>query len=249
MQVAEEAEARHIRCGVDLILPRDLCRRFVQRRHGADGGFHLFRRGFAHTVGRADEPDAQRLGQDKPIAGAAGVVGGQAVRVHKTRHREAVFDAGVRDGVSAREDAPRFGHLFGTAAQDLAQDVQVHALREADQIQGRLHLAAHRIDIAEGVGCGDLPKGIGVIDHGRKKIHRLHQCKVIGDAVDRRVVLAVIADQQVWVPLAARKLFQNAAQHPRAEFGGAAAACTEHDLFFAHSARSPLAKCVRTLCT
>ena len=88
--------------------------------------------------------------------------------------------------VPTRQRAPGFGHLFGTAAQDLSQHIQIHALGEADKIQCRFDLTAHGVDIAQGIGCGDLPEGIGVIDHRREEIHRLHQSNVLGDAVDGR---------------------------------------------------------------
>ena len=89
--------------------------------------------------------------------------------------------------------------FFGTAAQDLPQHVQIHALGEADKIQCRFDLTAHGVDIAQGIGRGNLPEGIGVIDHRREEIHRLHQGNVLGDAVDGSIVPAVVANQKVGV--------------------------------------------------
>ena len=250
VQMAQKAEPGHVGSGVDLILVRDLCRRLIQGGHRADGPFHLVRGGFAYPVGRADEPDAQCLGQEQLVAGAAGIVGRHPARVHKARHRKAVLHAGVGDGMPAREAAPRFGDLFGPAAQDLAQNVQVHALRKANEVQRRLHFAAHGVDIAQGVGSSDLPEGIGVVHHGWEKVHRLHEGQLIGDAVNGGVILAVVADQKVRILFAARQLFEDAAQHPRAELGRAAAARAEHDLFRScHYARSPSENRVRTLRT
>ena len=142
----------------------------------------------------------------------------------------------------ARKASARFGYLLGSAAQNFAQNVQIHALWEADKVQCSLHLAAHGIDVAQGVGRCDLAEGIGVVHHRRKKIHCLHQCHIICYAVYSRIIPAVVPDQKVRVSCAARQLFQNAAQHPGPQLCGTSAAGTEHDLaFFAH-ARSPFSK-------
>ena len=108
---------------------------------------------------------------------------------------------------------PRLRPPFGTAAQDLPQHVQIHALGEADKIQCRFDLTAHSVDIAQGIGRGDLPEGIGVIDHRREEIHRLHQGNILGNAVDGSIVPAVVANQKVGVFFAPGQLFQNAAQY------------------------------------
>ena len=238
--MAQEAEPGHIRGGVHLVPACDLCRRFVQGGHGTDGGFHLFRSGFAHPVGGTDQPHAKRLGQKKLVARAAGIVGRQAVRVYQTSHRQAVLHAGIGNGVPTRQRAPGFGHLFGTAAQDLPQHVQIHALGEADEIQCRFDLTAHGVDIAQGIGRGNLPEGIGVIDHRREEIHRLHQSNVLGNAVDGSIVPAVVANQKVGVFFAPGQLFQNAAQYPGPQLGGASAAGAENNgALFCHFMHAP----------
>ena len=142
----------------------------------------------------------------------------------------------------ARKASTRFGHLLGSAAQNLAQNVQIHALRKADQVQCSLHLATHGIDITQGVGRCDLAEGIGVVHHWRKKVHRLHQRNIICYAVHGGIIPAVVAHQQVRVFFPARQFFQNAAQHTCSQLCGTSAAGAEHDLaFFAH-ARSPFSK-------
>ena len=99
--------------------------------------------------------------------------------------------------------AAGFCHFFSTAAQNLTQHVQIHLLREADQIQGGLYLAAHGVDIAQGVRGCNLPKGIGVVHHRREKVHGLHQCNVVRNAVD----CGIIADQKIRVFFAPGQLF------------------------------------------
>ena len=136
----------------------------------------------------------------------------------------------------------RFGHLLGSAAQNLAQNVQIHALREADKVQCSLHLATHGIDIAQGVGRCNLAEGIGVVHHRREKIHCLHQRNIICYAVHGGIIPAVVAHQQARVSCTARQLFQNTAQRSGPQLCGTSAAGAEHDLvFFAH-ARFPFSK-------
>ena len=168
------------------------------------------------------------------------------LRVYKPRHGQTVFHAAVCDGVPARQNTAGFRYFFGTAAQDLAQDVQIHAFRETNEIQSCFHLAAHGVDIAQRVGRRDLPEGIGVIHHRRKKVHGLHERHVFRDAVDGCIIPAVIPHQKVRVFLTPGQLFQNMAQHACSKLCRAAASGAEHDFFFFVHARSPSLKCVRT---
>ena len=246
VEVAEEAESGHIGGRVNIIASAYLGGRLVQSRHGGHGGVHGAGGSFAHAVGRADEAHTQRLGEDELVAGLSRIIGREAAGVHETGDGQAVLHAGVGDGVASREDAPRLGHFFGAAAQDLAEDVQIHALREADEVQCSLHLAAHGVNIAEGVCRRDLAEGVGVIHHRREEVHRLHQRDVVGDAVDGRIVPAVVAHEKVGVFLAPGQLFQNMAQYACAELGGTAAARAEDDfVLFCHQALSPSSKCVK----
>ena len=162
------------------------------------------------------------------------------MRVYQTSHRQAVLHAGIGNGVPTRQRAPGFGHLFGTAAQDLPQHVQIHALGEADEIQRRFDLTAHGVDIAQGIGRGNLSESIGVIDHRREEIHRLHQGNVLGNAVDGSIVPAVVTNQKVGVFFAPGQLFQNAAQYPGTQLGGAPAAGAEDNrASFCHFMHAP----------
>ena len=246
VEVAEEAEPGHIRGRVNIIASTYLGGRLVQGRHGGHGSVHGAGGSFVHAVGRADEAHTQRLGEDELVAGLSRIIGSEAAGVHETGDGQAVLYTGVGDGVASREDAPRLGHFFCAAAQDLTEDVQIHALGEADEVQCSLHLAAHGVNVAESVCRRDLAEGVGVIHHRREEVHRLHQRDVVGDAVDSRIVPAVVAHEKVGVFLTPGQLFQNMAQHSRAELGGTAAARAEDDfVLFCHQALSPFSKCVK----
>ena len=74
----------------------------------------------------------------------------------------------------------------------------------------------------------------------------MHQRDVVGDAVDSRIVPAVVAHEKVGVFLTPGQLFQNMAQYACAELGGTAAARAEDDfVLFCHQALSPSSKCVK----
>ena len=132
--MAEKAEAGHIRSSMDAVFAAELCRRFVQGGHGADGGFHFLRGSLAYAVCRAQQTHTQSLGQYQLITGHAGVICVHPVRVNKAGHGKTVFHPAVRYGMPACKTAARFCHLLCTTAQNLAQHVQIHILREADQI-------------------------------------------------------------------------------------------------------------------
>ena len=241
--MAQKAKARHIRGGVHFIPAGNFRRCFVQRRHGADGPGQVCGLCLSHPVGGADEPHAKGFGQDEFVPRAARIVGGEPARVHKAGDGKPILYARVGNGVPARQDASGLGHFFRAAAQDLPQHIQVHALGEADEVEGRLHLAAHRVHIAQGVGSGNLPKGVRVLDHGWKKVHRLHKGQIVCQAVNGRIVPAVVPHKEVRVFFAPGQLFQNAAQHPGPQLGRAAAPRAKHDLFFrrfCHATLAPL---------
>ena len=242
--MAEEAESRHICRGMDSIFPADLSRCFIQCRHGLDCPCQMLRGSFPHPIGGTDEPHAQCFGQDKLVSGPPGVIGIEVVRIYQARDREAVLDSRVCNGMPSCKDPARFGDFFRTAAQDLSQNVQIHALRETDKVQRRLHFAAHCINITEGVGGRDLPERVRVIYHRRKEVHGLYQCDILRDFINGGIVPAVVADQQIQVFLAPGQLFQDTAQHSCTKLCGTAAACTENDLLSVwHLGTLPFRKC------
>ena len=72
----------------------------------------------------------------------------------------------------------------------------VHILGETEDIQRKLWFAAHGVDVAECVGCGDLSVEIWIIDNRRKKIRCLHERRIVIQYVDACIVAFVIAYDQ-----------------------------------------------------
>ena len=198
--VPEEPEAGDVGAGVHLEAPEHARGRGVERRHALDRGRVLGRAPRAALERRRDDPRAERLGQDERIAGPRPYVAQDAVRMHQSGHRHAELDLLVDDGVTADDHHARLLRLGEAAAQDVGQDLQGDAaLREARDVERRLRLAPHGVDIGEGVGGRDRAELEGVVDDGREEVHRLHERQVGRDAEHPGVVGGRGADQQIRV--------------------------------------------------
>ena len=125
-----------------------------------------------------------------------------------------------------------FQYLFGTAPQYFSQNIQIHGLRKTHDIQRRLHLTAHGVDITQSIRGRYLSEGIGIVHHGRKKVQSLYHSCIFTDPIDRRVILAVITHQQVFICRPFWQLLQHMAQKSGSQLGRAAAPFAEYDFFF-----------------
>lgn len=111
------------------------------------------------------------------------------------------FDFFIDDAVTADHDRAAFFHLFSAALENLAQNFDVHlAFREANDVHARFGLAAHGVDVTQGVSRGNLAKDIGVIDDRRKKIHRVDDREIGPESIDPGIVGRVGADKQIGIP-------------------------------------------------
>ena len=227
MQVAQEAESRHIRTGVYVVFSAAIGGILIQGSHGLHGILHGLPAGLPHPIGRAQNAHTQPLGQHQLIALLGRIVGVNVVRVDNSHDRQAVLHIRVRDGVAPSQHAPGLGHLFRAAAHDLPQNVQIRLLREAHDVQRRFHLAAHGPYIAECVGGGDFPAGVGIVHHRWEKVQCLHHRHILCQLIHGSVVLAVVADEQILVRRKLRQTLQHPTQYPGAQLGGTAAPLAE----------------------
>ena len=146
---------------------------------------------------------------------------------------QAVLHIHIVDGVAAHQHAAGLNDLLRAAPHDLPQNVQIPALGEADNIHGGFHLAAHGVDITEGIGGRNLTEGVGILHHGREEVQGLDNAGFIIDFIDSSVIRAVKADQQIRIGIALGQLAQHMAQDTRPQLGCSPAAFTEDD-FFSH---------------
>ena len=91
---------------------------------------------------------------------------------------------------------PASAHFVQPAAEDLPQDF----IREL--ARGKSHdrkrgdgPPAHRVDVAQRVGGGDLSEGVGVVDRRRENVDGLHQGRLLVQQVDPGVVPGRHSDQ------------------------------------------------------
>jgi hypothetical protein len=118
----------------------------ARRKPGSSGTAAQSNCNHAHT---------QRLAEHQQVAGLRIGIALDALRVHQTQRHQAVDGLHRIDGVATGDrDAGAAAH-HGAALQDLADggDGQ-HVDRYAHPRQRQDRPAAHRIDIAEGVGGG-----------------------------------------------------------------------------------------------
>ena len=108
----------------------------------------------------------------------------------------------VADAVAADHRALGLHHFRKAAGQDLLQHFEVAVGRETNVSQRGDGTAAHGVDVAQGVGGGDLAESVGVVHDGREEIDGLHQRGVGRDPVDAGVVGVIEADQNVGIVLA-----------------------------------------------
>jgi hypothetical protein len=136
--------------------------------------------------------------------------------------------------VAAGNQAARLVDLVIAAPQHLVDRLRGHFLGDAHQVQRQLRLPAHGVDVAEGVGGGNLAEEVGVVGDRREKVYRLHQGQLVGDLVDRRVVALVKPHQQLGVAVdldALQELGQHAGPYLGPAAGAAGQLCQLYRIF------------------
>ena len=124
----------------------------------------------------------------------------------KAGHSQTVDRFRTVDGVASGDDGTGLVGFVVAAAQQLLHHVLGHGLRQAQNVQRQLRLAAHGVDVADGVGRSDLSVEERIIHDGREEIGGLHQRRVFVQIVDAGVIGAVVAHQQPGVAVGAEAL-------------------------------------------
>ena len=195
--MAPEAEARHIGCALQAKRLNNLAARLVKPAGPPVNQLLYFRAvaelGFQRCCQNAG---ADGLCEQQVVAGPKAPVGGKGCRIDNARHRQAVFDLFVLDAVAACHYSARLTDLVHAAFKNPAQNLLAHRLnRKADNVHGRIGLAAHGIDIGQGIGRGNLPEPVGIVDDGRQKVEGLHERLSLGKAHNSRILIVAKAGQ------------------------------------------------------
>ena len=72
-------------------------------------------------------------------------------------------------------------------------------IRKADNVHRGRWISAHRVDVAQTVGRGNLSVQVGIIDQGRKEVERLQDQQVVAQAEDPGIARTVGTDQKIGV--------------------------------------------------
>src|SRR5688500_8023773 len=95
----------------------------VETQHALDRRIDMLLRGLVPFRGREDKAGAERLRQDERIAGLRSRLRQDFPGMDNAHDGESVLRLLVDNGVAARDDAARFRHLIGAAAEDLGDDL------------------------------------------------------------------------------------------------------------------------------
>ena len=172
----------------------------VEGAHGELGLGQSVGRGPSDLAGEAQRARADGLGQDEQVAGPGLAVHGHLAGIDDAGHGEAELDLAVLDAVAAEEGDAGFAELVDAALEHPVHDARAERLDgEGDDRQGGQGLAAHGVDVAHGVGRGDLAEGVGIVDDGREDVDGLDEGGPGREPVDPGVVAGVRRDEDARV--------------------------------------------------
>jgi len=174
--------------------------------------------------GRGEDAGAERLGEDEEVSRAGTGVGDESVGMDETGDGKSVEGLGILDGVPAGEDAASFGDLVGATAEDVVDSGQLELVKgDPHDIHGGDGSPPHGIHVGKGVGGGDLPVSVGVVDDRGEEIHRLDQGAGGIEAEHGRIIGGGSSDEKVVMPDLGESA-QDLREIGLAEFGGSAGA-------------------------
>ena len=226
--MACQAESGHIRHGVDPLDVTERRARLVEAHHiggsclEVDFGHHPLLLGgghHAHAEGLGEVELVARLGTAVPLQ----VLDGHAPGDGQTKN-------GLRgiDAVAAGERNARFGADGASAFQYLPCHLRVELVHRPTE-NGDRHQrgAAHGVDVADGIGRGNAPEGVRVVDDGHEEVRGGHGRRAVPEVIDGRVVPRAMAHEQPRVVGLGTELSKNAVEHTRGNLAAAAGSMAE----------------------
>lgn len=197
-QVAEQAETGDVGHRLDPRQPAEARAGPVQGAHPVTRHADVLGAQPGLLLGSGEDADAQRLGQVQPAAGLGGVVAFHEALLHHAGHGQAEDRLGGVDGVSAGQRDAGFLADLAAAGDHLAGDFRgQHVDRPAEDGDGHQRVAAHGVDIADGVGRGDTAEIEGVVDDRHEEIGGGDHPALLVEGVDSRVVARGVADPEL----------------------------------------------------
>ncbi len=100
----------------------------------------------------------------------------------------------VADAVAADHCAIGLHHFGEAAGKDAFENGEVGFVGEAHEGERGEGPSSHGIDVAKGVGGGDLAEGVGIVDDGREEVDGLNERLVRSELIHSGVVGVIEAD-------------------------------------------------------
>src|SRR6267154_4297997 len=175
--MADQAEASDVSHGMaSILLFADQLRGLsVQSSHRLNGSvdpswlsFNILNRGRDHS-------GAERLCQNQGVAGLGASVGKNFLWMNQAGDSVPKLGFVVTNAMAADHGTSGLDHLRKTAGQYAFENCEISFLGEADQSERRQRPPTHGVNVAEGVGGGNMSESVRVVNDGRKKIDGLHQ--------------------------------------------------------------------------
>ncbi|MBF8265425.1 MAG: hypothetical protein HW384_1289, partial [Dehalococcoidia bacterium] len=93
-----------------------------------------------------------------------------------------------------------FHQFIAAAAENVLQDGGIHSFDgKTDEVHGGYGRAAHGIDIAQGIGHGNLAESVWVVNKGGEEINGLDDGQVFGQLIDTGIIQAFHAPDYIRV--------------------------------------------------
>ena len=143
-------------------------------------------------------------------------------------HGEAVHRLGAVDGMAAGDGNAGRRAYCSAALEDFAHHLGRDLVDgHAEDRQRQDRLAAHGVDVGDGVGGGDAAEVEGVVDHRHEEVGGGDDAGVVVELPHRGVVGGLGADQQLLERRDRRLVGQQLLQHGWGKLAAAAAAVRE----------------------
>ncbi|MNV20480.1 hypothetical protein D3C71_1113810 [compost metagenome] len=199
----------------------------VQGAHPVPGQADVGMAQLALFLGRRKDADAQGLGEIEQATGGGGVVALHVALFHQAGDGQAKDRLGCVDGVSAcQRDTRCVAHRTATADHFPGDFRRQHVHRPAQDRNRHQGIAAHGVDVADGIGGGNSAEIEGIVDDRHEKVGGRDHTAFFIDGIHRRVVTRGVADPEFRVEILCPAAGQDHFQHLGGNFATASGAVT-----------------------
>ncbi|MNM35669.1 hypothetical protein D3C81_463690 [compost metagenome] len=215
-QVAKQAEAGDVGHGLDPGQLAEAAARGVQSAHPVAGQALVLVAQLGLFLGGGKDADAQRFGQVQAAADASGVVAFHVAFLHHAGHGQAEDRLGGIDGVPTGQGNARFGAYRAATTDHFTGHFRgQHVDWPAENGDGHQRVAAHGVDVADGVGGGDAAEVVRVIDDRHEEVGGRDHAALVVQRVHCCIVARGIADPQFRVQGLGAAFGENHLEHLR----------------------------------